>query len=221
MEQAPVPRLATASLGHAAVPGDIRRAMRPYSEMKAVARSFFGSARSRASASQAWIINAKTLAQLWRLAQSNFRTLVKSVPAASLFPISLLIMGEPQLQSLLFRFGLGRFSQSHARPSTVFVDELDAGGLQGSTNDIKRCASGLCSFFFKLMDGHYPNARAVRHANRDDAGGLARCAADGVRPAQRSKGDNRDRNAAHARRVRPNRHQCRSNCSGARTVRHV
>ena len=39
------------------------------------------------------------------------------------------------------------------------------------------------------MDGHYPNARAIRHANRGDAGGPATCAG---RPAQRSKGDNRD-----------------------------
>jgi len=68
-------------------------------------------------------------------------------------------MGEPQLQSLLFRFGLGRFSQSHARPSAVFVDELDAGGLQGSTNDIKRCASGLCSFFFQA-DGRSLSQRS-------------------------------------------------------------
>jgi hypothetical protein len=35
-------------------------------------------------------------------------------------------MGELRLPSLLFRFGFGRFSQPYARPSAVFIDELDA-----------------------------------------------------------------------------------------------
>jgi len=65
------------------------------------------------------------------------------------------------LRSLLFRFGLTRLSQPYARPSTVFVDELDICGFESSPNNVQRGPSWLRSFFFELMDSHDPNARSV------------------------------------------------------------
>jgi hypothetical protein len=62
--------------------------------------------------------------------------LVKSVPAPSLFPIDLLIMGATALvwRSFLFQLGVVGLSQPYARSSAVFVDELD-----GLTEDRPQC----------------------------------------------------------------------------------
>jgi hypothetical protein len=58
-------------------------------------------------------------------------------------------------------FSAYRLSKPHAGAPTVFVDEFDAGPLQGSPHDIKRRTSWLAAFLLKLMDRHNPNLRPI------------------------------------------------------------
>jgi hypothetical protein len=45
-----------------------------------------------------------------------------------------------------------RFAQPYTRTSTVLVDELDAGGLESTTYDVKSCAAGLAKTRLQLVD---------------------------------------------------------------------
>ena len=46
-----------------------------------------------------------------------------------------------------------RFTQANTRSAAVFIDELDSGPLQSSSNDVKGSPSGGVSACFELADG--------------------------------------------------------------------
>jgi hypothetical protein len=52
-------------------------------------------------------------------------------------------------------------SQSHARSSTIFVDELDARAFESASDYFQSRATWLSCTGFELVDGDNPNARFV------------------------------------------------------------
>jgi len=54
-----------------------------------------------------------------------------------------------------------RLSQPYTWTAAVFVDELDASFLKGSSYDIKGRATWLAPLLFELMDGHDADARTI------------------------------------------------------------
>lgn len=61
-------------------------------------------------------------------------------------------------ESFLFRFDQTRLSQPYAWPSTVFVDELDAGRFKGALYDIQCGSTRLTYSAFQLVDCNSPNS---------------------------------------------------------------
>jgi len=55
---------------------------------------------------------------------------------------------------------LGRLLQSHARPSTVLVDERDAGVLKRTLDYFEGGTAGLAGSGLKLVNGHNSNPRS-------------------------------------------------------------
>jgi hypothetical protein len=49
-------------------------------------------------------------------------------------------------------------AQTNAGASSIFIDEFDARGFQGSADYIKRSSPRLVGVRFKLANGHYADA---------------------------------------------------------------
>jgi hypothetical protein len=64
------------------------------------------------------------------------------------------------IRSLPRLFSRGR-SKPYARTSTVFVDELYACGLKGSSHDVHGRAPRLSTILLQLVDGHDSNSSSV------------------------------------------------------------
>jgi hypothetical protein len=62
---------------------------------------------------------------------------------------------------LTLPFLLRRLSQTYTWSTTVLVDELHPGFLEGSSYDIKGCATWLAPLLFELVDGHDADARSI------------------------------------------------------------
>jgi len=56
---------------------------------------------------------------------------------------------------------LWRLPKTKAGSATVFVDELHASFLKGSSYDIKGRATWLARLIFEMVDGHDGNARSI------------------------------------------------------------
>jgi hypothetical protein len=56
---------------------------------------------------------------------------------------------------------LCRLPKAQAWSSTVFVDELHASFLEGSSYDIEGRATWLAPLLFEMVDGHDANARSI------------------------------------------------------------
>jgi len=56
---------------------------------------------------------------------------------------------------------LSRLAKTHARSSTVLVDEFNARRFKGAPNDILSSPTRLTAVSFELMDSHHSHAGAI------------------------------------------------------------
>jgi hypothetical protein len=81
------------------------------------------------------------------------------------------------IPSQLRRFWPAALSEAHSRPSTIFVNELDALPFESSPNHIKGRAMRLTCPSFQLVHCYNPNSRFVCEIllapSKEPAGGPA------------------------------------------------